>query len=137
LKPQDYTRLTQEKKSVKICENLWLKNNDNWIKAKSGMIGFETAFSLGYQELVLKKYLTLEKLIACLTIKPAQILDLKNSGTIKQRTPAAITIFDLNKTWIQTQKNIVSKSKNSPFIGRKLQGKIEKVILRDKLFTLD
>ncbi len=112
------------------------KKQVKWDKAKPGMIGFETAFSLGYQELVLKKYFSLEKLIACLTINPAHILGLENAGEIKQGMPAAITIFDLNKTWIQTKENIVSKSKNSPYIGKKLIGKIEKVIIKDKLFTI-
>lgn len=111
------------------------KKQVGWKKAKSGMIGFETAFSLGYQELVLKKYLTLEKYIACLTTKPAQILNLKDAGKISEGIPAAITIFDLNKVWTLSDKNIVSKSKNSPFIGRKLKGKIEKVILEDKIFS--
>jgi dihydroorotase len=113
------------------------KKQVKWEKAKSGMIGFETAFSLGYQELVLKKYLSLEKYIACLTTKPAQILGLKSSGKITQGLPASITIFNLNKNWIQTPENITSKSKNSPFIGRKLKGKIEKIVLHNKIFDWD
>ncbi len=112
------------------------KKQVGWEKAKAGMIGFETVFSLGYQELVLKKYLTLEKYIACLTTKPAQILNLKDAGKITDGTPAAITIFDLNKVWTLSNNNIVSKSKNSPFIGRKLKGKVQKVILKDKIFNL-
>ena len=109
------------------------KKQVSWEKAKSGMIGFETAFSLGYEELVLKKYLSLEKYIACLTTKPAQILNLKPTK-ITEGTHVNITIFDLNKTWTPSVDNIVSKSKNSPFIGRKLKGKVEKVILHDKIF---
>jgi len=110
------------------------KKQVSWEKAKSGMIGFETAFSLGYQELVLKKYLSLEKYIACLTTKPAQILNLKSAGKIAEGIPAAISIFDLNKVWTPSVKNIISKSKNSPFIGKRLHGKVEKVIIQDKLF---
>jgi dihydroorotase len=137
LKPRDSTRLTQNKenKSVKICENLWLKNICNWERAKSGMIGFETAFSLGYQELVLKKYLTLEKYIACLTTNPVQILNLKDTGKIAVDMPAAITIFDLSKDWMLNIENIISKSKNSPFIDRKLKGIVEKVIVQDRIFS--
>lgn len=112
------------------------KKEVSWEKAKSGMIGFETAFSLGYEELVLKKYLNLEKYIACLTTKPAQILNRKDSGKIVQGFPAAITIFDLNKTWTLSEKNILSKSKNSPFIGRKLRGKVAKVLLYNKIFSV-
>ncbi|MEO0083024.1 MAG: dihydroorotase [candidate division WOR-3 bacterium] len=112
------------------------KKQVKWEKAKSGMIGFETAFSLGYQELVLKKYLTLEKYIACLTTRPAEILNLKDTGKIAQGIPAAITIFDLSKDWTFNIENIVSKSKNSPFIGRKLKGKVELVILTNKIFYI-
>lgn len=105
-----------------------------WERAKLGMIGFETAFSLGYEELVLKKYLSLEKYIACLTTGPAQALNLENSGKIEEGVPAQITIFDLNKCWVLSKDNIISKSKNSPFIGGKLKGKVEAVILKDKIF---
>jgi dihydroorotase len=109
--------------------------NKTWPNARSVMIGFETAFSLGYQELVLKKYLGLEKYLACLTTKPAQIL--KQSAEIKKESPAVLTIFNLNKTWIQTHRSIISKSKNSPFINKKLKGKITRVIVKDKIFTSD
>jgi dihydroorotase len=107
-----------------------------WERAESGMIGFETAFSLGYQELVLKKYLSLEKYIACLTTKPAQLLKLTKQAKITEGIPVAITIIDLNKTWTLSKENTLSKSKNSPFIGRKLKGKVEKVILKDRIFYL-
>ncbi len=111
------------------------KKQVSWEIAKTGMIGFETAFSLGYQELVQKKYMALEKYIACLTKKPTQILGLKNAGQIREGEPTAITIFDLNKNWTPDEKNIISKSKNSPFIGKKLKGRIEKVIIQDQLFS--
>ncbi|MEO0091860.1 MAG: dihydroorotase [candidate division WOR-3 bacterium] len=110
------------------------KKQVRWQKAKSGMIGFETAFSLGYQELVLKKYLSLENYIACLTTKPAKILGLNISDKISEGTSVSITIFDLSKEWIFSQGNILSKSKNSPFIGKKLKGKIDMVILKDRMF---
>jgi len=130
----EFTENPESYKNLSLC-SLTLRGK-NWEKAKSGMIGFETAFSLGYQELVLKKYLSLEKYIACLTTKPAQILNLKDAGKITEGIPAAITIFDLNKVWTLTVNNIISKSKNSPFIGRKLKGKVEAVILKDKIFYL-
>ena len=111
----EFTENPESYKNLSLC-SLTLRGK-NWEKAKSGMIGFETAFSLGYEELVLKKYLTLEKYIACLTTKPAQILNLKDSATIAEGITATITIFDSNKTWTLSEENILSKSKNSPFIG--------------------
>lgn len=106
----------------------------NWIKAKSGMIGFETAFSLGYQELVLKKYLTLEKYLSCLTVNPAQIIN--QTAQIAEEKKCSISIFDTSKSWIQTNTKIISKSKNSPFVGRRLKGKITRIILDNKIFFI-
>ncbi|MEO0075490.1 MAG: dihydroorotase [candidate division WOR-3 bacterium] len=106
-----------------------------WSQAKSGMIGFETAFAIGYQELVLKKYLSLERFIACLTTKPAQIIN--KPVQLTQGALASITIFDLSKRWLVREEDIVSKSKNSPFIGRKLKGKVTRVILNNTIFTIN
>ncbi len=131
VKPQDDTKLTQDKKLLKTRENPRL---NNWIKAKSGMIGFETAFSLGYQELVMKKYLTLEKYLSCLTTNPAQII--KQSCQIRPSAKALITIFDISENWIQTHENIISKSLNSPYLGKQLKAKVKTVILNNKVFQL-
>jgi dihydroorotase len=106
-----------------------------WIKAKSGMIGFETAFSLGYQELVMKKYLSLEKYLACLTTKPGQIIH--QPVQISKGLQASITIFDISKIWIQTPGNIVSKSKNSPYLGRELKGKVKIVVLNRAILYIN
>jgi len=46
---------------------------------------------------------------------------------------ADITIIDADKEWIFTKEEIVSKSKNSPFIGRKLKGRVEATICNGKI----
>lgn len=107
----------------------------SWEKAKSGMIGFETAFSLGYQELVLKKYLSLEKYLACLVTNPAQIIH--QSSEIKVGNKVSLTIFNLTENWTLRPTDIISKSKNSPFIGKRLIGKIKKVILNNTIFEIN
>ncbi|MCS7258094.1 MAG: dihydroorotase, partial [candidate division WOR-3 bacterium] len=107
--------------------------NVRWEKARSGMIGFETAFSLGYEELVLKKYLSLENYIACLTQNPRMVLG--RSLMLNAEDEALITIFDLSVTWKYTEKKIFSRSSNTPFLGRTFRGKITKVIIGDYLFT--
>jgi len=131
LKPQMHT---DQHRLEKNRLNLRLKDLSNWNKAKSGMIGFETAFALGFQELVLKKYLSLEKYLSCLTVKPAQIIN--QTAQISEGKNCDITIFDTSKSWMQTPENIVSKSKNSPYIGRRFKGKITSVILNNKILNI-
>ncbi|MEO0071935.1 MAG: dihydroorotase [candidate division WOR-3 bacterium] len=103
-----------------------------WQKARPGMIGLETAFSLGYEQLVLKKYLSLEKFIACLTQNPRRIL--ARSLTLEAGDDALITIFDLSIDWIYEKDLIFSRSSNTPFLGRSFKGKITKVIVNNYLF---
>ncbi len=88
--------------------------------APYGMIGFETAFTVCYQ-LVLENKLTLKKLISKLTVEPAKILNIKKDE-IEIGAKADITILDLNLEKIYTKEEIKSKSKNSPFIGKKYKG---------------
>jgi dihydroorotase len=61
-----------------------------------------------------------------LTSKPASLLHLKNSGFIKPDYIGDISIVDLNN-WI-VKDDFVSKSNNSPFIGKKLSGRVLQTI---------
>jgi len=90
--------------------------------APCGMVGLETALGLVITELIEKKILSWTQAIAKLTINPAKILNL-NGGRIKKNYPADITIIDPKTTWIVDPAKFQSKSKNSPFGGRKLKGK--------------
>ncbi|MEO0115130.1 MAG: dihydroorotase [candidate division WOR-3 bacterium] len=101
--------------------------------APFGMIGLETAFSLGLEELVLKRYLSLEDYIAKLTIEPAKILKLK-PPTIAVGEKADLVIFDSKAKWVYKKELIKSKSQNSPFIDKELTGKIFWVIKGSRIF---
>ena len=90
--------------------------------APFGIIGFETALLLILSELVDKKVLTLEQAISKMTTNPAKIFSLTNRGTLKVGSVADITIIDLQKEYEFKKEDILSKSKNSPFIGRKFKG---------------
>jgi len=91
--------------------------------APFGMVGLETALGLVITELVNKKVLSWAQAIAKLSTNPARTLNLKG-GRIKRNSPADITIIDPKASWIVDPAKFLSKSKNSPFGGRKLQGKI-------------
>ena len=102
-----------------------------FIKAPFGVIGFESAFPAIYTNFVKTKIIDLEKLIDKMTSKPAEIIN-KELGKIIEGKPADITVVDLNASYIFTEKEILSKSKNSPFLGMKFWGKIEMTICDGK-----
>ncbi len=100
--------------------------------APFGMVGLETALGLVITELVKKRVLSWTQAIAKLTINPAKILNLKG-GRIKRNFPADITIIDPKASWIVDPSKFHSKSKNSPFGGWKLQGKVCYTIVDGKV----
>ena len=101
--------------------------------APFGMIGFETAVGLTITELVDKKILTLPQMAEKMSAMPACILGLKKKGIIKEGNDADLTIIDPQKEWVFKKEDIISKSKNSPFIGRKFKGFVEMTIYNGKV----
>ena len=104
----------------------------NYADAPFGIIGLETALGLVIKELVEKRILSLMEAIAKLTINPARILGI-DRGRIKEGVKANITIFDPDKIWLVKEEELASKSRNSPFIGWELPGKIEWTIVGGKV----
>lgn len=100
--------------------------------APPGLVGLETALGLVITELINKKVLSWTQAIAKLTVNPARILNLKG-GRIKRNSPADITIIDPKTSWVVDPSKFQSKSKNSPFGGRKLQGKVYYTIVDGKV----
>lgn len=100
--------------------------------APFGMVGLETALGLVITELVEKRVLSWPEAIAKMTHNPAKILKL-NAGQIKVGMPADLTIIDPEATWTVEPKEFKSKSKNSPFGGRKLRGKAFLTIVDGKV----
>lgn len=96
--------------------------------AANGIVGFETALGLGITYLVKPGYLNLSQLIEKMSGNPAEILGL-NKGQLKTGKPADIVIFDPDKQWAVDPAGFQSKSKNSPFGGFTLHGKVEYTIV--------
>lgn len=90
--------------------------------APFGIIGLETALSLAINELVDKKILAWDRLIKKISFAPSEILRLTNKGRLSTGADADIVIIDPNKKWEFKKETIISKSKNSPFIGRTFKG---------------
>lgn len=96
-------------------------------QAPFGIIGFETALPLVWA--LVEKGLTKKDLVAKLTSSPARILGIEG-GEVKEGKPADLVVFNPEEEWIYRQENIKSKSINSPFIGKKLKGKIRYTLFR-------
>jgi len=100
--------------------------------APCGMVGLETALGLVVTELIEKKILTWSQAITKLTINPARVLNL-NGGRLRKNSPADITIINPKAGWVVDPMKFQSKSKNSPFGGKRLKGKVVYTIVDGKV----
>ena len=101
-------------------------------KAPNGIIGFETALSAEIMNLVDAGHISYLELVKLTSYNPAQLLKI-DKGIIEVGKTADITIFDPNEEYVYTKEMIVSKAKNSPFIGKKLKGKVKYTIVNGKV----
>ncbi|MBQ4232146.1 MAG: dihydroorotase [Lachnospiraceae bacterium] len=98
-------------------------------EAPSGIIGLETSLALAFTELVKTGYLTLEEVIAKMTINPAKMYNI-DAGYVSEGANADLTIFSEDE-WVP--KEYASKSSNTPFTGRILSGKVKYTICGGKV----
>lgn len=110
------------------------EKNVEFKKAPSGIIGLETALPLAVTELVKKGKLSMIHMLSKMTSNPSRIYKL-DKGDISEGKIADICIFDPNEEF--EVKNFYSKSKNSPFIGWKLFGKVKYTIIDGKIVYKD
>jgi len=101
-------------------------------RAEFGKIGLESGLAISIMELIEKKVLNWTQLVELLAVNPARILGL-NKGTMTCGAAADVIIVDPQKEFILERKNIASKSKNSPFIGRTMKGAVEYTIFNGKV----
>lgn len=104
-----------------------------YIYAPFGIIGLETALGLALTELVHKNVLSLPELLKKFAVQPYRILNLP-VPTISRGVSANITIFDPDKEWTVRKERFLSKSRNSPFVGRRLTGAPVAVISNRQIF---
>lgn len=101
--------------------------NDSMLRAPFGIIGLETAAALAYTELVLGGYLTPMQMAERMSFRPAQVLGL-DKGSIEPGKPADIVIFDPEVTYEIHAADFASKSRNTPFHGRRVTGAVRVTI---------
>lgn len=114
----DHAPHTAEEKAKPITE------------APSGIIGLETALSLGITELVEKDCLSMKQLLAAMSTNPAQMYHL-DAGYLAEGGPADMILIDPKATY--TVDRFESKASNSPFVGWELTGEVKTTICAGKV----
>ena len=97
-------------------------------RAPNGITGLETALGLAISILHVRHKMPLAGVLALLTSRPAETLGLKGCGTLQVGRPADLVLFRPAASWIFRAGDSRSKSKNTPFDGWELQGRVELTI---------
>jgi dihydroorotase len=98
-------------------------------QAPNGIIGLETAFPLANTELVRSGLLTLPQLVERMSTVPARIFGLPG-GSLAKGAPADVVVLDPEVEWLVDPASFRSKSRNTPFGGRKVRGRAVATIVR-------
>ena len=93
-------------------------------KAAFGIIGLETALALAITRLHREHKIPLIRVVELFTAGPTSIVDLRGRGSLARGHYADVTIFDPNKRWTFEAAKSRSKSRNTPFDGWQLTGKV-------------
>jgi dihydroorotase len=103
--------------------------------APRGMIGLETALAVAITELDLP----IDRILALMSWQPARIagLDVQHGRPVAVGEPANITVIDPEAAWVVEPERFASKSRNTPFAGRKLKGRVLHTFLRGEPTVLD
>jgi dihydroorotase len=100
-------------------------------QAPCGMLGLETALALGITELVEPGVVTLTELLALMSWRPAAIarIDEIHGGPLEPGAPAHLVVFDPNEEWTVDPDRLASLSRNSPYAGRTVRGRVRHTLL--------
>jgi dihydroorotase len=97
-------------------------------QAPPGMLGLETALGVSLAHLDMP----IRDVVAALSWNPAAIAGVANEHgrPVAAGEPANLTVFDPDETWEVVPAMLASKSKNTPFVGVELRGKVKHTVLR-------
>ena len=104
-------------------------------EAPPGMVGLETSLALVLSEL----RLPVDKVLALLSWQPARIAGLagQHGGPVAEGMPANLCVVDPAAAWVVEPELLASRSRNTPFAGRKLTGRVRHTLLRGEPVVVD
>lgn len=98
-------------------------------RAASGITGLETALGLAITRLHKQHGIPIARIVELFTAGPARVFNLQGRGTLARGSVADVTIFDPKKKWTFEAAKSLSLSKNTPFDGWVLTGKVMATIV--------
>ena len=103
--------------------------------APPGMLGLETAFALANGELGMD----LQSVLACLSWKPARIAGIseRHGRPVAVGEPANLAVVDPGASWVVDRMSMASKSRNTPYHGRSVNGRVRHTILDGRAVVID
>lgn len=104
--------------------------------APNGIVGLETSLAATLTQLYHNKHMPLSKIIALMSQNPAKLLGVEG-GSLAVGAAADITLFDADESWVVHADSFKSKSRNTPFEGQTLKGRVKYTILGGKLVYID
>jgi dihydroorotase len=102
-------------------------------RAAFGITGLETALGLAITKLHRERKIPLARIVELFTAGPARCFDLRGRGSLMRGSVADVTIFDPKKKWTFEAAKSLSKSRNTPFDGWQLQGKVVATIVGGRI----
>ena len=112
------------------------ENEADLLDAPFGLVGLETAFGVCVVNLLDTKVLNLEQLIEKLSAAPRKIYNLP-PAEIKVGENANMTFFDITTEWKVDSSQFLSQSRNTPYEGMTLKGKVLGVVNGNKVYQAD
>jgi dihydroorotase len=102
-------------------------------RAAFGMTGLETALALAITKLHREQKIPLTRIVELFTAGPARVFDLRGRGSLARGNFADVTIFDPKKRWTFEAAKSRSLSRNTPFDGWQLIGKVVATIVGGRI----
>ena len=100
----------------------------DFLRAPNGAVGLETSLAVGITYLVKPGYLTLPQLMEKMSAQPAALLGIPG-GSLIPGSPADLVLFDPEETWTVDPDRLHGKSRNTPFKGMTLTGRVKYTVL--------
>ena len=97
-------------------------------RAPNGITGLETALALALRILHREHGAPLARIVSLMSTQPAQLIGLADRGTLKLGSHADLVLFDPRANWTYSGSASLSKSKNSPFDGAAMLGRVHATI---------
>ncbi len=113
-----------------------LDKDVEFAQAASGMIGLETLLPVCLEALVRTGAIGLPRLVALLSTAPARLLRV-GGGSLAVGAPADVTVFDEAAEWVVDGRTLGSKSRNTPWLGRTMRGRVLHTFVGGKALVLE